>query len=406
MNGEYQGMSQGTREWQGGPGWAQGMGEDGWSPQSAVGGSTWQPYGGDGFGGSYGSGSYGGSFAGGILSRLGWNEAQSDVQRESLRRIALVGLRGVGKRSLVTALSGWVVTGSLKVDDSERGLSPLDVPDETEMRGGFFWGTGDEGAAVVSDFGLFKVVDLPEIDGHLDLTALHEADLVVLVTDKLPLPPLVARFAMRLRASGQPWLVLLLGNDGEEGRLLARRLGGMVVVCDDLTKEEQLGRLLREMIAANSSLLVPLGRSLPHWRRQLVRQVISETALMCSLCALEPIPLMDLPVQIVAQARLALRILAMYGHSSPSPVRRETLLLVAGCLALRLTMEQALKMLPVAGWLLAGVASAIGTWLLGWLLVLSLEQQYVRECLHSWWIKVRGGLRFPKLRRKGRKEEA
>jgi uncharacterized protein (DUF697 family) len=256
---------------------------------------------------------------------------------------------------------------------------------------------------VVEDLGLFKVVDLAEEAGEMlsemTVAAAQEADLVVLVTESATLAPVVARFAMRLRASGQPWLVLLLG-DGEQGRLLARRLGGVVVVIDDLGSEEQKGRLLREMMAANSSLLVPLGRSLPYWRRKLVRQVISETALMCGICALEPIPLMDLPVQIVAQARLALRLLAMYGHSSPSPVRRETLLLVAGCLALRLTMEQALKMLPVAGWLLAGIASAIGTWLLGWLLVLSLEQQYVKECLHERWVKVRSWrVRFPKLRR-------
>ena len=319
------------------PGWAQGLDESGWT-------GIEYPYG-------YQSGSGFGSSR--TLQKLGWYESQASVKREVVGHVVVVGPVGVGKRRLLAQLRGWSDSEALRESVEDLGFwTVVDLPSEAQ-----------DGDWVTQNMAWEQVQS-----GHLLLfvaSGLNEL-----------------RFLARLRASGQPLVVVGMGSE-RDARLLAQRVG-QEVICVDTARQETLNQLLSAMIAANPALLVPLGRELPRWRRWLAKRLVGETALMCGFAGLEPVPLMDVPVQIMAQTRLALRLLAMYGHHSPSPIRRETLVLVGSCLLVRLVCEQALKVLPIAGWLLAGMASGTGTWLLGWLLVLSLETGDWRLVIGDW----------------------
>lgn len=319
-----------------GLGWAQGPGESGLYENS--------PYG-------YQSGSQFGVLR--PLQKLGWYESQASVRREAMGRVVIVGAAGVGKRRLLARLRGW---------------TPKSTPQSVE------------------DWGFWTVVDLPIEEGEwMSSTSawdqVRRADLVLFVTSGLA----EIRFLSRLRASGQPLVVVGMGPDA---RLLAQRMG-QEVICVDTSCPETLEQLLIQIITVNPALLVPLGRELPLWRRQLAKRLVHETALMCGLTGLEPQAFMNglaglepmglsVPLSVMAQTRLTLSVLAMYGHHSPSPMRRETLMLVGSCLLVRAACKQALSMTSAGAIfqsLLTGVASATGTWLLGWLLVLSLEPE-------------------------------
>ena len=73
---------------------------------------------------------------GSVLNALDWDHVRVEVEQEIQARIAIVGLRGVGKSSLLNHLRGWEV-------------SP------TGDRGG-------EGPLTHEDLGLFVLVDLPD----------------------------------------------------------------------------------------------------------------------------------------------------------------------------------------------------------------------------------------------------
>lgn len=83
------------------------------------------------------------------------------------------------------------------------------------------------------------------------------------------------------------------------------------------------------------------------------------------LVGLEPIPLLDLPVQITTLTGLMLRIAALYDRPASDVRRREVVVAVAGGLAGRYAAQQLAKLVPVVGWLASGIIGWSCTWGLG-----------------------------------------
>ncbi|MFQ6058275.1 MAG: GTPase [Anaerolineae bacterium] len=326
---------------------------------------------------------------GSILDAFDWDHVRAEVEQESQARIAIVGLRAVGKSSLLNRLRGW------EVSPAEDG--------------------GDGSTLAQEDLGLFVLVDLPDhgprvaawptahnslsgsvLDGYGEdaWTTLAEADLIVFVldgeafahtprgeeqpssvggswADALGLRTAEYQWFCRIRSLGRPLIValnkvdLLVGQLGEVQAELERRLAASVI---PVSAQEGTGieaRLLPRMLDACPVLAVPLGREMPAVRRRAAIRLIRQAALLSALTGLEPVPLLDIPIQLAAQMRLLLRLAALHGRLGSGDGSRELLATVAGGLGLRLAAQQVAKLVPVLGWAVSGLLSGLSTWFLG-----------------------------------------
>jgi uncharacterized protein (DUF697 family) len=317
---------------------------------------------------------------GSVLNTLDWRQVRAEVERESQARIVIVGLRGVGKSSLLNRLRGWPVS---PVGDGSNERTPKQ-----------------------EDLGLFTLVDLPADGaqeptwptmhssfsesifssyGEAGWTSLAEADLIIFMldggpfvvphegasADTLGLRPAEYQWFCRTHSLGRPLIAALNKSDLLDGRLgevqaeLERRLASSVIA---VSAQEGTGietGLLPRMLDACPDLAVPLGREMPAVRHQAAARLIRRAAIRSGLTGLEPVPLLDIPVHLAAQMRLLLRLAALHGQLGVGDGDRELLATVAGGLGLRLAVQQVAKLVPVFGWAVSGLLSGLSTWLLG-----------------------------------------
>jgi uncharacterized protein (DUF697 family) len=329
-------------------------------------------------------------------SGFNWEETRAGVDRESRARILLLGLAHAGKSTLFNRLCGWNVS------------PPASQPAEN--------GRGGQR----EDFGLFCLVDLPqELEGgngagedapgvEPDPIALaDEGDLLVYVLDgSLGVRAADYRWIGRLRRMGVPLLVTLnkcdLAGEATIARLpdIEGRLATSVLPISALKGTNVLERLVPRMMDACPALAVPLGRELRSFRRQAAARLIRQAALFNGLIALEPVPLLDVPLQMVTLVGLVLRIAAVYGQPPSDTQRREVLAAIAGGLAGRYATQQAVKLVPIVGWVASGLIGASATWLLGRAAVAYFEAggdaalaagwERTRERVQQSWSPVRG----------------
>ena len=83
------------------------------------------------------------------------------------------------------------------------------------------------------------------------------------------------------------------------------------------------------------------------------------------LLGAEPIPGLDLPVLLVMQARMVLRLGAIYGENITGRYARELVTAAAGGLAARYIGEELAKFLPGPGWVISAGFAAAGTYAIG-----------------------------------------
>ena len=324
-----------------------------------------------------------------VLESFHWAQARAEVEKECQARIVIAGLCGAGKSTLLNQLRGW------EVSPPGDGKHPAALRQE--------------------DLGFFALLDLPadackgdpveenlEESGHRAWSLLSEADLILFLLDGEALcatlrpqegqpedredatPPVSLRLAeyhwfCRVRSLGRPLIVALnkadlLGSEAAEVLSeLERRLASRVLL---LSAREGTGiesALLPCILAACPELAVPLGRELPSVRRRAVRQIIRQTALLSGLTGLEPVPLVDIPIQLAAQMRMLLKLAALHGRLETGDGSRELLATVAGGLGVRFAAQQVAKLVPVLGWVASGFLSALTTWCLGWATVAYLD---------------------------------
>lgn len=275
--------------------------------------------------------------------------ASADLPATGRARIVLAGPPGAGRRDLLRAIWG-LDSGQLPEGDDFGTFHLLDLP------------SGDNHAVHSAADGLSPWSS----DGQDAVDRLAGVDLVLFVTDaRRGLDAAGFLGFSRIRALGCPLLIVLLNPedlpDGgrQRGRELARRLACPVLA---VSPERALGldALIARMLAASPAVAIPLGRESLRARPQVVRRLARQAALRSFLVGIEPVPLLDLPLQVAGYRRLLASLAAVHGISGAEDLRAWTAAATGG-LALRLGAAQAAKLVPVAGWLVSGLIGAAGS---------------------------------------------
>lgn len=196
----------------------------------------------------------------------------------------------------------------------------------------------------------------------------------------------------RLRHAGPPLIPVVLCDAAAEIKAattaaLSRRLHHALGVAPsiiaaatdadsdaDSDVDDGYALLLRRILAHAPTAAGALGGEAPRLRRQAAAETIRSTAWLTAFVGLEPAPLVDLPVQLLLQRRMAQTLAAIYGQPQPGLVSGEGVGLLSAGLALRYVTQQLVRLAPGVGWLVSGVLSGVSTWLLGRTLVLHYSQ--------------------------------
>ncbi len=123
--------------------------------------------------------------------------------------------------------------------------------------------------------------------------------------------------------------------------------------------------LVERILAQRPKLGIPLAQEIPGCRPLIARRAIRSGVLMTTLLGAQPIPLLDLPLQVALNWKLALQLAAIYGRPGLDHRSREMVGTVLWNLALRYVIQQVLKLAPVIGWVASAALSGAGTWVLG-----------------------------------------
>jgi uncharacterized protein (DUF697 family) len=290
----------------------------------------------------------------GALQDLGrWDELAAEVSHEGQARVAIVGLTDSGKRLLLNRLRGWDLASIWKTTaELQQGVA-------LESYGSFVLadlGEPREGVLANSDELMMMLSDPALILYVLDATR------GVLAADY--------RWVARLRAGGRPVLVAMNRIDecddpAEATTEAARRLGTTIVPFSTNTGLHIEDQLLPALLNAVPRLAVPLGREIQSVRRVAARRVIRQAALFAGILAAQPVPLLDLPFQIMLQSGMVMRVGASFGYAPGGGLNREIIATVASSLALNYLAQSVIKLVPVLGWVISAALAAASTTLIG-----------------------------------------
>jgi small GTP-binding protein len=337
-----------------------------------------------------------------LFEALDWAQIARQVQEESRSRVAIVGPVNSGKSTLFNTLKG-------------REVSPVGaVPGTTRSLHHEEWGP-------------FTLTDTPgfgEVDGvdraNVALQGVRTANVILLVLDAVAgVRQADYVLLQQLQATGKPVVVALNKID-----LIEKNLDAVVADAGDKLGEPGLvpisakkgthvaDRLMPRLIDAHPSLAVAMGRVLPGYRRQTANKVIRNAAVFNAVVGAEPIPGLDIPFLLAIQARMVLRIAAIYGEQMNIQHARELIATIVGGIALRYLAESGAKFVPGPGWVVAAAIAGVGTWAIGQVAIRYFEQAkklnaQQMQALYQQLIKKRrkalrnGNQSGPRRRRKG-----
>lgn len=314
----------------------------------------------------------------GALSEL--SNSEGLTPSVGARGVMVAGLPGAGKSTLYNYLQGHEVSpvGGEPVAEEDFGfflLADLLAEEEKES----VWPSASEagwqfgGMGMGMDMGMGTSFDQYRAVGAVG-GLMPEAELLLFVVDGcVGLEGAAYRGLRRLQASGTPLIVVVnkidqmpVGEDIERlTRQWARQLALPVVAISARQGTNVYEQLLPKMVGLCPDLVVPLGQQLPAFRQQAARQVVYSTVLTCAMLGLEPVPLLDVPFQVALEVRMVRHLSSLYGHSTSQIYRREIVATVAIALSVRYAAQQLVKLVPLFGWALSGLLSAVGVWLIG-----------------------------------------
>lgn len=332
-----------------------------------------------------------------VLRSLDWEAIRDEVKREAAARLAIVGPVNSGKSTLFNLVEGKNV--------SEVGP----IPGTTKL-------------PVQQRLGPFVLIDTPGFGevGGVDRAAIasrsaSEADAILLLLDaSAGLRQGDADLLAYLQSLRRPVVVALnkidlLGrNYNRAVQDASARLGVPVIPVSAKKGTNVAEKLMPALIDALPDLAVALGRELPSIRRTSANRAIRHAAMLNTAVGAEPVPFIDIPFLLTTQARLVLRIAAIYGEPFTARHARELLAAVAGGLAFRFLAEQGAKFVPFGGWAVAAGIAALGTWAIGQVAVAYFESgkrltpQQMREMYKT--ILERDRETFEKQELQGEKE--
>jgi small GTP-binding protein len=290
-----------------------------------------------------------------FFDSINWTKLQSEVAGEARTRIAIVGPVNSGKSTLFNLLMGRIVSEVSAVPGTTR-------------------------APVTQGFGPFVLVDTPgfsEVAGEertrLASAEVAKAETVVLLLDAAAgVRQSDLNLFSNLRNTGTPVVVALNKTDLIRRDLTAvlddlyfRLKGVEVIPISARTGAGVADRLMPALIGGSEAAAVVIGRALPTFRVQAAKHIIRSTALWGLLLGTEPLPGLDLPVLLGMQARMILRIAAIYGEAFSAHHARELALSLAGSLTARYVGMELAKLVPGPGWLVSGAIGGLSTLAMG-----------------------------------------
>jgi small GTP-binding protein len=289
-----------------------------------------------------------------LLQSLEWDKLSLEVEQEAHARLAIVGPVNSGKSTLFNLIKGRNVSAVRAVPGTTKGL-------------------------VTEEIGPFVLVDTPGFGevGGVDRAALaraaaEQADVAVLVLDGAAgLHQSDYDLYESLRVARIPLVVALNKVDlikrdlSEAQEDIERKLGTLVIPISAKTGAGVAEKLLPAIVEAHPWMAVALGRALPLYRRELSYRLIRSAVVLNGIIAAEPIPGIDVPLLLASQARLVLRIAAIYGESLSVRHARELLSTIAGGVALRYMAAELGKLIPGPGWLIGAAVTGAGTFAIG-----------------------------------------
>lgn len=147
--------------------------------------------------------------------------------------------------------------------------------------------------------------------------------------------------------------------------------GEIPLPSDDGDLEEVTTRIVR---ALDDDYLVALAKGYPPFRRAVCEEIIRHNARQNAVVGALPIPGADMPVMTANQARMVLNIAAAYGEELSLERARELLGVLAAGFGLRALSRQAVKLVPVGGWVAAAAIGYAGTIAMGRATILYFER--------------------------------
>lgn len=336
-------------------------------------------------------------------------DVSEQVASEQRGRVALVARNNLWCRQLLAALRSQALTPEFTLFTREGFFTLVDLtenPAEGMESASERWPSlfVDEAAGASSG----KARTAYRYDSALDYTdelmvRLADADLLLYLFDSgSHSPPAGSRanngwetddahWYSRLRTLGAAMLPVAIVADPEEidtPRLhMLRHTLGIAPSCvpavalvphatldGSVSPHPALNALVERMLALRPRLAMPLAQEVPFCRRMIAAKVIRTGALMAALVGAEPIPLLDLPLHVAVQWKVAMQVAAIYGRPGLDVRSGE----MAGTLSLsllaRTCAQQSIKLVPGIGWLLSSALSAVSALLLGHSLVRVYEQ--------------------------------
>lgn len=269
-------------------------------------------------------------------------------------------------------------------DGGYNGYNAASRPDHPGGYAGYAWrgGYGDpaepferiEQEAVDADLIVFLFAGS---DGWTEADARLYGRLRALSVPILP----VAMFATAERSSedSQAFLRRLRQWTGVEPTVLEMADWGATGDAQ-AAMDAGLRRLVDAMLALRPRLAVPLAQEVPFYRRAIATRIIRTGALMTGLLGAEPIPLLDLPLQVAVQWKVAMQLAAIYGRPGLDVRSREMVGTVGLNLTVRYVAQQLAKIVPGIGFLLSAALSGLSTVLLG----RALLRVYEHDRLVDW----------------------
>jgi small GTP-binding protein len=289
-----------------------------------------------------------------FMKAVNWKHAQSEVLEGLNNTVVIVGQPNAGKSTLFNKLKG-------------QNLSPVSPQ------------AGTTKTLVRTDFGPFTLVDTP---GHLPSvmeSGMDQASVIVFLIDASSgLQADDRELYEVIKKLKKPTIIAVNKVDslkgGETGDQFATEVAVLlstagVIPISGKTGANVVEELIPAIIEASPEAALAIGRELPAFRRQAAQKIIRNATLLTLTAGLEPIPFIDIPIILGVQARLVLRMAALYGESmDDSNARkhaRELIATMVGGLGMRYVAEQAAKLVPFGGDFVAGAIAAASTWSMG-----------------------------------------
>jgi small GTP-binding protein len=299
-----------------------------------------------------------------LFEALDWAQISRQVAEETRARLAIVGPVNSGKSTLFNTLKG-------------RAVSPVAaVPGTTRTLHHERWGP-------------FTLTDTPgfgEVDGvdraNIALQGVDAAHVILVVLDAVAgVRQADLILLQQLQGTGKPVVVALNKID-----LVKEGLDAVVADARDKLGEPNLipisakqgtniaSLLMPRLIDAYPALAVAMGRALPAYRRRAANRVIRNASVFNAIVGAEPVPGLDIPFLLAVQARMVLRIAAIFGEPMNIQHARELIATIVGGVALRYLAEEGAKLIPGPGWVIAAGVAGVGTWAIGQVAILYFEQ--------------------------------